>query len=92
MPFRVKVSAQAERDLDRIYRYIAAESSPQASVWFNGLQAALGSLSDMPSATPENLVKTFELPQKSQTQQNKSLQRQNIVKKVGILVSLSPVK
>jgi plasmid stabilization system protein ParE len=52
MPFRVKLSALAERDLDRIYRYIEAESSPQASVWFNGLHAALGSLSEMPERHP----------------------------------------
>jgi plasmid stabilization system protein ParE len=52
MPFRVKLSAQAERDLDSIYRFIEAETSHQAAAWFNGLHTALGSLSEMPQRSP----------------------------------------
>jgi plasmid stabilization system protein ParE len=52
MPYRVKVGAQAARDLDRIYRFIEAETSHQAAAWFNGLHAALGSLSEMPQRSP----------------------------------------
>lgn len=52
MPYRVKVSAQAARDLDRIYRFIEAETSHQAAAWFNGLHAVLASLSEMPQRSP----------------------------------------
>ena len=52
MTYRVKVGAQAKRDLDRIYRYIEAETSLHAAEWFNGLHVALESLSEMPDRSP----------------------------------------
>lgn len=52
MTYRVKLSAQAEKDLDRVYRYIEAETSLRAADWFNGLYDALGSLSEMPERSP----------------------------------------
>jgi len=57
MPYRVEVSTQANRDLDRIYRYIRAATSDKAADWFNGLHVALRSLAEMPlrhPATHEN--------------------------------------
>jgi toxin ParE1/3/4 len=52
MPYRVEVSAQANRDLDRIYRTIEAATSDKAADWFNGLHIALRSLSEMPMRSP----------------------------------------
>ncbi len=52
MTYRVRVSAQAEQDLDRIYRYIEAETSHRAADWFNALYDALGSLAEMPQRSP----------------------------------------
>jgi toxin ParE1/3/4 len=52
MPYRVEVSTHAEHDLDRIYRFIQAEWSDQAADWFNALQLALQSLSEMPHRSP----------------------------------------
>ncbi len=55
MTYRANISAQAQRDLDRIYRNIQAESYDQAANWFNGLHDALGNLSDMPHRNPMTL-------------------------------------
>ncbi len=52
MQYRVEITARASRDLDAIYRYIHVEASKQAAAWFNGLHAALESLSSMPSRAP----------------------------------------
>jgi hypothetical protein len=41
MTYRVELTARAGRNLKRIFRHINAESSPQASVWFNELEAAI---------------------------------------------------
>jgi toxin ParE1/3/4 len=57
MTYRVELTARAGRNLNRIFRHINAESSPQASAWFNELEAAILSLDEHPersSATPEN--------------------------------------
>ncbi len=52
MPYHVRTSAQAERDLERIYCFIEAETSRQASTWFNGLCGAIGTLREMPLRFP----------------------------------------
>jgi plasmid stabilization system protein ParE len=52
MTYRVKLSAQAEQDLGRVYRYIEAETSLRAADWFNGLYDALESLSEIPQRSP----------------------------------------
>ena len=57
MTYRVELTARAGRNLKRIFRHINAASSPQASVWFNELEAAILSLDEHPErspATPEN--------------------------------------
>ena len=44
MTYRVELTVRTGRNLKRIFRHINAESSPQASVWFNELEAAILSL------------------------------------------------
>jgi toxin ParE1/3/4 len=48
MEFLVELGDRAERDLAAIYEYIHAESSEHAFEWFNGLEAAIFSLSNQP--------------------------------------------
>ena len=48
MTYRVEISRRAERDLRRIHRYINAEHSGEASAWFNGLEAIIASLVQLP--------------------------------------------
>ena len=52
MRYRVEISAKAQLDLDRIYRYIHGETSESAAKWFDGLHRALISLSKMPQRSP----------------------------------------
>lgn len=52
MPYRVEITAQAKRDLDRIYQYIEAEESQLAAKWFNRLHTALQSLTEMLERSP----------------------------------------
>lgn len=52
MQYRVEMSTQAKRDLNRIYDFIEAEISHQAMAWFEGLHTALLSLSNMPQRSP----------------------------------------
>jgi hypothetical protein len=40
MAYRVDITERAERDLERIYLTIEADSSEQARVWFNGWKGA----------------------------------------------------
>ena len=57
MPYRVEITARAERDLADIYGRILAENSPQAEKWFNGMARAMYSLEQYPKRapmTPEN--------------------------------------
>ena len=57
MTYRVELAARAVRDLKRIFGQINAENSPQASAWFNDLEAAILSLDNHPqrsATTPEN--------------------------------------
>jgi mRNA-degrading endonuclease RelE of RelBE toxin-antitoxin system len=49
MPYRVDITKRAERDLEQPYLTIAANSSKQASIWFNGLQRAVLSLDEHPA-------------------------------------------
>jgi toxin ParE1/3/4 len=53
MTYRVEVAARAIQDLDSIYRYIQAEESHYAAVWFNGLHTSLQSLGNMPHRAPK---------------------------------------
>jgi toxin ParE1/3/4 len=52
MPFRVKTSAHAERDLERIYCFIEGDTSDHAATWFKGLVDVIGTLVDMPQRFP----------------------------------------
>jgi len=52
MTYRVELTERANRDLRRIFQYINADSSPQASVWFNALEAAILSLDQHPERSP----------------------------------------
>lgn len=52
MPFRVDLTDRATRDLRRLYRYINAADSDAATAWFNGLEAAILSLSENPARCP----------------------------------------
>ncbi len=49
MAYRVDITQRAERDLDRIYLTIEADSSEQARVWFNGLERTVLSLDEHPA-------------------------------------------
>jgi len=56
MPYRVELTARADRNLRRIYREINANHSGQAHAWFNGLEAIILSLDEYPargSVAPE---------------------------------------
>ena len=53
MAFRVELSPQAFGDLDKISTYIEERSSLAiAAAWFDGIFAAIRSLSEMPSRCP----------------------------------------
>jgi plasmid stabilization system protein ParE len=53
MAFRVEISPEAFRDLDLISDFIKEKSSPTvAEQWFNGIFAAIRSLSEMPMRCP----------------------------------------
>ena len=57
MIYRVELTARATRNLRRIFQRIHAEHLPQASAWFNELEAAILSLDEHPQrspVTPEN--------------------------------------
>lgn len=49
MAYRVDVTRRAERDLERIYLTIGADSSEQARNWFNGLERTVLSLDEHPA-------------------------------------------
>ena len=49
MAYRVELTRRAGRDLACIYRYIQAEDSAAAAVWFNGLEAAVYTLEEHPN-------------------------------------------
>lgn len=52
MNFKVKITEQAEVELDEAYGWIAADSLEQAAHWFNGLVEACQSLSLNPERCP----------------------------------------
>ncbi len=57
MAYHVELTSRADRDLRDIYWRIHADDSPQAFAWFNGLEAAIYSLSKHPrrgAVTPES--------------------------------------
>jgi plasmid stabilization system protein ParE len=49
MAYRVDITERAERDLDRLYLTIEADSSAQARVWFNGLERTVLCLYEHPA-------------------------------------------
>ena len=52
MPYRVELSSRALHDLDILYFEKNVEESRAASLWFNGLQAAVDSLDLLPGRCP----------------------------------------
>ena len=57
MPYLVRVTDRAWRDLEAIYEFIEADSSERAYSWFNDLVKAIGSLERFPlrgAVTPES--------------------------------------
>ncbi len=52
MPYLVRTMPRAERDLEAIFLYIGAESSPAARRWFDRLTRALAGLSTHPQRHP----------------------------------------
>jgi plasmid stabilization system protein ParE len=48
MAYLVNLSVRALRDLESIFEFIQACSSPKAFAWFNGLEARIYSLEDNP--------------------------------------------
>jgi toxin ParE1/3/4 len=48
MTYRVEMTQRAARDLEYLYQYIHAESSPAAACWYNGLEEAIGPLERFP--------------------------------------------
>jgi plasmid stabilization system protein ParE len=65
MAFRVEYSAQAEADLDGILEWLISHHAGEAGLrWFEGLEAAIASLSEMPNRgplAPENESFPFEV-------------------------------
>jgi plasmid stabilization system protein ParE len=63
MAFRVEYSSQAEGDLDSILEWLISQHAGEAALhWFEGLEEAIASLSEMPrrcALAPEN--KSFPL-------------------------------
>jgi plasmid stabilization system protein ParE len=49
MAYRVDITRRAERDLDRLYLTIKADSSEQARIWFNGLERTVLGLDEHPA-------------------------------------------
>ena len=57
MTYQVVIEAQAQADMEEVYRRLAADSSEQAAQWYNGLVDAITSLATLPqrcSFAPEN--------------------------------------
>jgi toxin ParE1/3/4 len=48
MPYLVRLTDRALRDLEALYEYIEADSSESAFTWFNGLAEAIYSLERFP--------------------------------------------
>jgi plasmid stabilization system protein ParE len=65
MAFRVEYSSQAEADLDGILEWLISQSAGEAGLhWFEGLEKAVASLSEMPQRcplAPENRSFPFEV-------------------------------
>jgi plasmid stabilization system protein ParE len=49
MAYSVDITERAERDMERLYSTIEAESSEQARIWFNGLERTVLSLDEHPA-------------------------------------------
>jgi plasmid stabilization system protein ParE len=67
MAFRVKQTAQADRDLALILEWLRAQQAGETGLrWFQGLKDALDALSELPHRCPlalENLEFPFEVRQ-----------------------------
>jgi plasmid stabilization system protein ParE len=65
MAFRVEYSSQAEADLDSILEWLISQRAGEAGLrWFEGLEKAVASLSEMPQRcplAPENRSFPFEV-------------------------------
>ncbi len=59
MAYLVELGDRAERDLVALYEYIHADESEMAHRWFNGLEAVITGLGEMPhrlAEAPESKV------------------------------------
>jgi toxin ParE1/3/4 len=65
MAFRVKETARAKRDLDRILKWLLDEYAGDTGLrWFRGMKAAIDSLEELPERcplAPENATFPFEV-------------------------------
>lgn len=52
MEYAVRTTPRAERDLEAIFEYIQATTSPAAQAWFAKLAEAIASLSTLPLRNP----------------------------------------
>jgi plasmid stabilization system protein ParE len=52
MAYRVELTHRAERDLEYLYDRIAADDSPAAARWFNGIEEAIYALERFPRRCP----------------------------------------
>ena len=52
MAYLVELTLRAERDLDYLYQRISADDSAAAARWFNGLEAAIYTLEQLPRRCP----------------------------------------
>jgi plasmid stabilization system protein ParE len=67
MAFRVRFTAKAKYDLDKILEWLLSQDAGDNGLrWFRGLRDAIESLTDLPercSLAPENAAFSFELRQ-----------------------------
>jgi len=52
MAYLVELTLRAERDLDYLYQRISADDSTAAARWFNGREAAIYALEQLPRRCP----------------------------------------
>ena len=53
MKYTVVVQPAAEAEIEAAYLYLAAEASPEIAIsWFNALDAAVGTLTELPRRCP----------------------------------------
>lgn len=52
MEYAVKITARAEHDLEAIFQYVQADTSPAAEAWFTRFVDSIASLSKLPLRNP----------------------------------------